>query len=171
MTAQATKAQQKMHPTKIDLPQSAREAVINELQARLVDSIDLLLQLKQAHWNVKGPRFIALHELFDKVHAAVEGHVDELAERISILGGTVHGTVRDAAAMSSLKEYPHDIFDGTKHCQAVATALADFGKKVRASIEVAGDQGDANSEDLFTEVSRDIDQWLWFVEAHIQAKD
>lgn len=171
MTAQATKAHQKMHPTKIDLSQSAREAVIDELQARLADAIDLLLQLKQAHWNVKGPRFIALHKLFDDVHAAVEGHVDEIAERISILGGTVSGTVRDAAAMSTLKEYPHDIFDGTKHSEAVATALADFGKKVRAAIEVAGEHNDADSEDLFTEVSRDIDKWLWFVEAHLQAKD
>lgn len=158
-----------MHKTKIDLPKAKREKLVAILNQRLADATDLKSQAKQAHWNVKGMNFIALHELFDQVSTAVEGHIDEIAERITTLGGTAMGTIRVAAQNSSLSEYPLEITDGTAHVDALSTALADFGKKVRKDIDEADKLGDADTADLFTNVSKEIDKLLWFVEAHIQA--
>ena len=158
-----------LHNTKIDLPADMREQLIGILNQRLADAADLKSQAKQAHWNVKGMSFIALHELFDEVATAVEGHVDLIAERVTTLGGTAMGTVRIAAQNSSLSEYPHEITDGASHVDALSTALAQFGKAARKTIDDAANIGDQDTADLFTEISRDIDKNLWFVEAHIQA--
>jgi starvation-inducible DNA-binding protein len=158
-----------LHNTKIDLSKDAREKLIQLLNSRLADASDLKSQAKQAHWNVKGMSFIALHELFDDISTAVEAHIDLIAERVTTLGGTAMGTVRLAAENSSLSEYPHEITDGAAHVDALSTALADFGKGVRKGIDEATDLGDQDTADLFTEISREIDKQLWFVEAHIQA--
>lgn len=158
-----------LHNTKIDLAKGKREKVIAILNQRLADAADLKSQAKQAHWNVKGMNFIALHELFDQVATELDTHVDDIAERITTLGGTALGTVRVAAQNSTLAEYPLEITDGTAHVDALSTALADFGKKVRADIDKTDELGDADTADLFTGISRAIDKQLWFVEAHIQA--
>ena len=158
-----------MHKTKNDLSKQTRNKVIDLLNARLADASDLKSQAKQAHWNVKGIHFFQLHELFDQVATAVEAHTDLIAERVTALGGTAMGTIRMAAKNSSLSEYPLEITDGTAHVDALSTALADFGKNVRKNIDQATDLGDADTADLFTEISREIDKLLWFVEAHIQA--
>jgi starvation-inducible DNA-binding protein len=158
-----------LHKTKNGLSQETREKVIEILNLRLADASDLKSQAKQAHWNVKGIHFFQLHELFDQVATAVEGHMDLIAERATALGGTALGTVRVAAQNSSLSEYPLEITDGTAHVDALSTALADFGNVVRRNIDETTDLGDADTADLFTEVSREIDKLLWFVEAHIQA--
>jgi len=160
-----------MYNTRIDLALAIREKSIPLLQARLVDSIDLFTQIKQAHWNVKGPHFIALHQLFDSIAEIVEDHSDLLAERITSLGGRADGTARVAATQSALREYPLDIKSGRKHVAAVADQLAAFGKSVRAGIDSATQSGDADTADIFTEISREIDKQLWFVEAHMQAED
>jgi starvation-inducible DNA-binding protein len=125
--------------------------------------------LKQAHWNVKGPHFIGLHKQFDKIDEAVEACVDLIAERIVQLGGIAEGTARVAAGRSRLEEYPLAIADGSAHVEAVSKALSTFGHEARNSIDQADELGDADTSDLFTEVSRGIDKWLWFVEAHSQA--
>ena len=158
-----------LHNTKIDLTKDKREKLIEILNGRLADASDLKSQIKQAHWNVKGMSFIALHELFDSIATAVEAHIDLIAERVTTLGGTAMGTVRLAAQNSGLSEYPHEITDGASHVDAVSTALADFGKAVRKGIDEAADLGDQDTADIFTEISREIDKQLWFVEAHIQA--
>jgi starvation-inducible DNA-binding protein len=158
-----------MHNTKIDIDIDTRERMIEILNARLADSIDLKSQAKQAHWNVKGMNFIALHELFDQAATQIEEHVDTIAERVTILGGTAEGTVRVSAQKSSLEQYPMEITDGRDHVDALSSRLADFGKKVRANIDDADEAGDKDTADLFTGVSREIDKLLWFVEAHIQA--
>ena len=158
-----------MHISKIDIPIDNRESLIALLNQRLADAADLKSQAKQAHWNVKGMSFIALHELFDQVATAADGHTDLIAERITTLGGTAFGTVRQSAQKSSLSEYPLEITDGTAHVDALSSALADFGKKVRADIDKASELGDQDTADLLTEVSRETDKNLWFVEAHIQS--
>jgi starvation-inducible DNA-binding protein len=159
-----------MYDTKIDLSAGTRTKVTRYLNERLADAIDLGAQTKHAHWNVKGPNFIALHELFDKVAETVEDQIDDLAERITALGGTAHGTLASAARNTSLKPYPEDIVEGVAHVEALSAALADFGKKVRKGIDTTGDWGDADTADLLTGISRDIDKYLWFLEAHLQAK-
>jgi starvation-inducible DNA-binding protein len=155
--------------TKNDLPDEARAKTIELLNARLADCIDLQTQCKQAHWSVKGPNFIALHELFDQVNEAVEDYVDDVAERAVQLGGVAEGTVRMVAKRSALAEYPKAV-DGRSQVEALSSALAAFGKAARQAIEQSNDLGDLDTADLFTEVSRGIDKWLWFVEAHLQAE-
>ncbi|MCB1023525.1 MAG: DNA starvation/stationary phase protection protein Dps [Acidobacteria bacterium] len=157
-----------MHSTKIDIKKDTREKMIELLNARLADSIDLKSQSKQAHWNVKGMNFIALHELFDQVAAAVEEYTDTIAERVTILGGTAEGTVRVSAEKSTLSQYPMEITDGRDHVDALTTALAAFAKSTRANIDDADEAGDMVTADLLTEVARGTDKLLWFVEAHIQ---
>lgn len=160
-----------MYESRIDLEPALRSDVIRLLQPLLADAVDLHSQLKQAHWNVKGPSFIALHELFDKIAEEVEEHSDSLAERITALGGRADGTARVAAVSSRLQEYPPDIVDGTAHLSAVAERLATFGAAARAAIDNTTQLDDADSADLCTEVSRSIDKQLWFVEAHLQARE
>ncbi len=158
-----------MYKTKNDIPSETREKIIELLNSRLADSFDLKSQAKQAHWNVKGIHFFQLHELFDQVATAAEAHIDLIAERATALGGTALGTVRVAAQKSSLSEYPLEITDGRDHVDALSSALAQFGKNVRLGIDEADALDDKDTADLFTEVSREFDKLLWFVEAHIQA--
>ncbi|WP_437204546.1 DNA starvation/stationary phase protection protein Dps [Planctomicrobium sp. SH664] len=158
-----------MYSTKNDLSKAVRQKSIELLNARLADCIDLQTQCKQAHWNVKGPSFIALHELFDKINEDVEEYVDEIAERAVQLGGVAEGTARMVAKKSTLKEYPA-AKDGMAHVDALSSALAAFGKVARKAIDQADELGDKDTSDLFTGVSRGIDKWLWFVEAHQQAE-
>ena len=158
-----------MHPTRIDLPAKTRQNVIKLLNARLADAIDLSLQAKHAHWNVKGPHFIALHELFDRVAEHAEEHVDELAERITILGGTAQGTLRAVSVGTSLKAWPEKAVSGREHVEALANAIAQFGKATHAAIQEADDLDDKVTADLFNDITATTDKDLWFVEAHLQS--
>jgi len=159
-----------MYKTKIDLSEKVRRNVVVILNDRLADAIDLQSQIKQAHWNVKGPHFIALHELFDKISAVILDQVDEIAERITSLGGTAEGTVAVAAKRSKLKNYPLSITSGKDHLFYLSTQVAAFGKAVRAGIDDTDELGDKDTADLFTGISRDLDKYLWFLEAHLQDK-
>ncbi|TLZ30598.1 MAG: DNA starvation/stationary phase protection protein Dps [Gammaproteobacteria bacterium] len=159
-----------MFDTRNDLPANVRTQVIELLNARLADAIDLGTQTKHAHWNVKGPNFIALHELFDQVAEHLEDHIDTIAERVTALGGTARGTLAAVARATTLRPYPEDISEGTAHVDALSAALAAFGAKVRAGIDAATRLADADSADLFTGISRETDKDLWFLEAHLHAK-
>jgi starvation-inducible DNA-binding protein len=159
----------KMYETENDISLKRRSELNALMNQRLADAVDLQMQLKQAHWNVKGPSFISLHELFDKVARSVESYVDVIAERIVQLGGIAEGTVRVSARHSLLEEYPLAIADGMAHVEAVAKSLSIFGHEARSTINEAAELDDADTADLFTGISRGIDQWLWFTEAHSQA--
>lgn len=159
-----------MYKTKNDLPESTRATLVELCNARLADAIDLQMQCKQAHWNVKGPDFIALHELFDKVNQDVEQYVDDIAERAVQLGGVADGNLRSVSKRSTLSEYSATGGNGRAHVEALSTTLAAFGKQARAAIGKCDELSDADSTDIFTEISRGTDKWLWFIEAHMQAE-
>ena len=159
----------KLYATKNDLPEATRAKVITLCNARLADAIDLQTQVKQAHWNVKGPDFIALHKLFDEINEEVEEYVDLTAERVVQLGGIAEGTARLAVKTSKLSEYPTEIATGPEHVDALSSALATYGKLARAAIDEADKLGDKDTADIFTEISRGVDKWLWFLEAHLQS--
>src|SRR5882724_6504622 len=150
--------------TQNDLAEKVRTGAVELLNQQLADALDLALQAKQAHWNVKGPSFIALHELFDELVDAVLEHADEL-------GGTAVGTARTTAKKSRLSEYPLEIHSGREHVTTLSRAIATFGASARAGIDAATELGDADTADLFTEISRSVDKLLWKVEAHGQGKD
>jgi starvation-inducible DNA-binding protein len=160
----------RIYSTKNDLPEASRVEAIDLLNQRLADCIDLQTQCKQAHWNVKGPNFIALHKLFDEINEAVEEYVDLIAERVVQLGGIAEGTARIVAQRSSLVDYPLALASGDEHVAALSDALSEFGRSARLGIDEMNDLQDADSADILTEISRGVDQWLWFVEAHQQSK-
>ena len=155
-----------MQPTHNTLSEKIRSKSIALLNKNLAAAIDLHAQAKQAHWNVRGLGFIAIHELFDRVSTEVENYSDLLAERAAGLGGVAHGTVQVAAKHSYLLPYPLKIADEQLHVFAVAAALAAFGEAIREAISKSAEYGDATTSDLFTEISRGVDKQLWFVEAH-----
>jgi starvation-inducible DNA-binding protein len=161
----------RLFSTKNDLPADTRARLVNLLNGRLADCIDLQTQCKQAHWNVKGPSFIGLHKLFDDINTDVKEYVDLLAERVVQLGGVAEGTARCAAERSRLSEYPMGITSGEEHVEALSSALASFGAACRNDIDRADKEGDADTADILTEISRGIDKWLWFVEAHQQGQN
>lgn len=154
---------QKTHNT---LSENIRGQSVDLLNLHLAAAIDLHAQVKQAHWNVRGPAFIAIHELFDRVADEVELFSDKIAERAAALGGTAQGTIQVAAKATFLSPYTLGIADEKSHVEKVAAALAQFGKSVRDAIDQAQDAEDATTADLFTEISRGIDQQIWFVESH-----
>jgi starvation-inducible DNA-binding protein len=156
--------------TRIDLPASVRERMIELLNQQLASTSDLYSQSKQAHWNVKGPEFFQLHELFDDLAESVEAFIDLVAERITALGGEALGTVRMAAQASQLPEYPTDLKRGLQHVEALADRFAHYGAATRKGIDVAAEAGDAGTADLLTEVVRTIDKQLWFLDAHLQSE-
>jgi starvation-inducible DNA-binding protein len=156
------------YTSQIDLPEAVRKSMAAILQARLSDALDLEARAKQAHWNVKGRDFFQLHQLFDKLHDAVEDFVDLLAERITALGHIADGRVQTTAAATTLSEvYPLQARDGGAHLQILAASLGHFGKKIRADIDTAAQSNDPGTADLFTEISRETDKQLWFIEAHL----
>lgn len=157
-----------MFETHNDLALPIRTRMVELLNERLADAIDLRTQLKVAHWNVKGPQFVALHGLFDEIAADVDEYVDLVAERAVQLGGIADGTARQVAERSSLDEYSAS-GGGHEHVHAVADVLASFARRARAAIDLAADAKDQDTSDIFTEISRGTDKWLWMVEAHRQA--
>jgi starvation-inducible DNA-binding protein len=155
-----------MQTTHNTLSENIRAQSVELLNKHLAAAIDLHAQLKQAHWNVRGANFIAIHELFDKIAAKAESYSDLLAERARGLGGIAQGTVQLSAERSYLVPYSLDIADEQQHVFAVSSALAAFGGSTREASDISADFGDMGTADLFTEISRGIDQQLWFVESH-----
>ena len=158
----------KTYKTSIDLPANVREAMIQLLNQQLADTSDLYSQAKQAHWNVKGPQFFQLHELFDKLADQLQDFGDLIAERVTALGGTALGTVRMSAAASRLPDFPVDANGSMATVETLVQRFAHLSKSTRSAIEAATTASDADTADLFTEVSRELDKSLWFLEAHLQ---
>lgn len=169
-TSRPSQSNRRFYPTRIDMPQDVRSQVTEILNQTLAATLDLKTQTKQAHWNVKGMDFYQLHELFDEIAGELEEYVDMVAERVTALGGTAMGTARIAAAESILPEYDLEAVTGEEHVTALAERFAAYAKHVRESIDATDDLGDADTADLYTEVSRTIDKRLWFLEAHLVKK-
>lgn len=156
-------------PTRLDLSPAVRTAVAGELAPRLAEALDLYHAAKHAHWNVRGPNFRSLHELFDGIAGDADEWADLLAERMRQLGVEAVGDLRAVAATSSLSAYPTGLLSEAEHLAAIADRLAAVGSAIRDSIDECDDHGDADAADICTEISRAIDKWLWMVESHLPA--
>ena len=158
----------RMHKTRNHLASNAKAVAIALLNERLADGIDLALITKQSHWNLKGPQFIAIHEMLDGFRTEQDEWNDTMAERIVQLGGTAFGTTQSVAAASNLSPYPTDVYAIADHLAALIDRYAAFGNALHGNIDQSAEAGDADTADIFTEVSRGIDKQLWFLEAHVQ---
>jgi starvation-inducible DNA-binding protein len=154
--------------TRNDLKFNAKKVSIDVLNGRLADGIDLALLTKQAHWNIKGPNFIAVHLMLDGFRGELDTHVDTMAERVVQLGGTALGTSQTVAAASKLAPYPTDIHASKDHLGALAERYGTAANLVREAIDQTEEAGDADTSDIFTAYSRSLDKALWFIEAHLQ---
>lgn len=159
------------YQTQNGLKGNAKTVSIGILNARLADAIDLALLTKQAHWNIKGPSFIALHEMIDGFRTELDEHVDTMAERVVQLGGTALGTVQAVAGATKLAPYPTNIHKTKDHLAALIERYAAVGNSVRAAIDETDGAGDADTADLLTAFSRALDKALWFLEAHVHEKE
>ena len=159
-----------MYPTHHALSEDVRRQVITTLDVTLAASIDLWTHAKQAHWNVKGPHFIALHKLFDEVATKSQEYIDSIAERITQLGGVAEGTLDSVAKKTPLPQYSLTLSDGEDHVKALATSLGAYGKHLLSIIDTIDELNDVDTVDILTEASRGIDESLWFVEAHVQSR-
>lgn len=157
-----------LHTTKIGIPEKVRVEVIGMLNKSLASTSDLYAQFKQAHWNVKGQQFIALHKLFDEIAEELEEHIDTLAERVTALGGTALGTLQEAVKNTALREYPVDIFTATEHLAHLTHNVAVLGELVREHIDQTDELNDMATNDVYIDLARFLDKNLWFLEAHLQ---
>ncbi len=164
----ATLTQSRLFKTIIDVSEPVRVHMIELLNSCLADMADLQTHAKHAHWNVKGAQFQPLHELFGQVASNLEQQADDVAERITALGGVAQGTARQVAASSNLPQYDLDAVTGEEHLRALAKRLALVGGRMRTSVAVAHQLGDDATGDLLTEIVRQADKDLWFLEAHVQ---
>lgn len=164
----ATKTHTRTFTTSVNLSESTRQHLTDILNARLADTVDLKTQAKQAHWNVKGPEFFQLHELFDSVAKHLDDQADLIAERVTALGGTALGTARLAGATSSIPEYDLDAVGGLEHVVALSERLGRAANQFRADIDRTDKLGDKATSDLFTQITREADKDAWFLEAHLQ---
>lgn len=157
-----------MHQTKMSLPEKTRIESIAFLNKSLASGSDMYAQLKQAHWNIKGMNFIALHLLLDQIAEEVEEQVDLIAERITAMGGTALGTLQEAVKNSALFAYPVDIFEAKDHLEHLTVNMAAFGELCRNDIKSTEEIGDVVTSDLYIALVKMLDKNLWFLEAHIQ---
>jgi len=152
--------------TRNTLSENIRTRSIALLNRHLAAAIDLHAQVKQAHWNVRGAQFIALHQLFDTLAGDVEDWSDLLAERAAAHGGRAEGTIQTASGRSHLPRYALSIAPGNAHVEALSTVIATFGGEARGAIDEASGLGDPVTADVLTEIVRAADQALWKLEAH-----
>ncbi|MCJ2011232.1 DNA starvation/stationary phase protection protein Dps [Methylobacterium sp. J-076] len=168
MASTGTSATARAHKTRNGTDSNAKRVSIEALNARLADGIDLSLAIKQAHWNLKGPQFIGVHLMLDGFRDEIDALNDKVAERAVQLGGTALGTAQVVAGDTKLPAYPTGIYAIADHIAALIDSYAAYANAVRENIDQTDEAGDADTADLFTEVSRAVDKQLWFLEAHVQ---
>lgn len=157
-----------MKTPEIGLKSNTKTAMIDLLNARLAEAIDLSLMTKQAHWNLKGPTFIAVHEMLDPMRAELDGHVDIIAERVAQLDGIAMGTTQTVGKATTLAAYPTDIRKIEDHLKALTERYAATAKAARDAIDTSDEAGDADTADIFTAYSRTLDKNLWFIKSHLE---
>jgi starvation-inducible DNA-binding protein len=157
-----------LFPTWNYLPEGTRRTNVAVLNQCLADLVVVRGQVKTAHWNVKGPTFAQLHELFDEIAGTLEPHIDEVAERATALGGLARGSVREAASETAIPQLPPDPVTGEALLEQLAHTLSILDAELFRQMEAAEQQRDLDTVDLLNEVSRDVSKALWFLEAHLQ---
>jgi starvation-inducible DNA-binding protein len=166
-----TKVVNRMYPNRVGLAEEVKSQVVQILQSRLADALDVYSQAKFAHWNVKGDNFYQLHLVFDQVAKSIRKQVDPIAERITQLGGVANGTVRQSASQSRIPEYPVDTVAGMDHVRSLADAVGYYSHELREASKSIEEAGDGPTADFLNQLIVDADEQLYFLESHLEAGD
>lgn len=158
----------RLYKSPSNLPETARTKLVETLNARLADGLDLHSQIKVAHWNIKGPQFAALHPLFESFAVGLAEYNDTLAERAVTLGGKAYGTARHVAVTSKLPEYPQETARDLEHVRLLAERFDTYLGALRESRDIAQSSGDTDTNDLFTSVITDFEKHAWFLRASLE---
>jgi len=158
-----------MYKSPSHLPEDARIAIVETLNARLAEGLDLHSQIKVAHWNIKGPQFAALHPLFETFAVGLAGFNDAIAERAVTLGGRAYGTVRHVSKASKLSEYPQDTTRDLEHVRLLAERFDTFLEGARASRQLGERLGDTDTVDLLTQIVTEFEKHAWFLRASLES--
>ena len=150
-------------------PDAASE-VIGLLQDRLNALNDLALTLKHVHWNVVGPNFIAVHTMLDPQVDGVRAMVDDVAERIATLGGSPVGTPGALVAARSWEDYSIGRDDAIAHLGALDLVYSGVIADHRTAIDKTEDP-DPVTQDMLISQAGELEQYHWFVRAHLEAPD
>lgn len=165
------KAARTITRTRNDTDSNAKAVSQDVLQAIVSDAIDLTNATRQAHWNVKGSHFYGLHQMFERFYNMLNKNTDEMAERMVQLGGVPDGTTQGTGGRTRLIAYDAQLLDGLEHCDALADRYSALAHSLRDGIDKTDEAGDADTSDLLTQVSQEVEQALWMIEAHLQGKD
>jgi starvation-inducible DNA-binding protein len=167
----ATRIIDRMYPNRVALSEDTKTQVVQVMQERLAEATDMYSQAKFAHWNVKGDNFYQLHLVFDQVAEVIGKQIDPIAERITQLGGVANGTVRQAACVSRIPEYPVDTTAGMDHVRALADSLGHYCQELRQASDKIDDIGDGPTSDFFNQLIVEAEEQLYFLESHLEAGD
>jgi starvation-inducible DNA-binding protein len=159
----------RMYKTRVALPEDVKAKVVEVMQERLAEALDMYSQAKFAHWNVKGENFYQLHLVFDSVAETIFPQIDQIAERLTQLGGVANGTVRQAAMVSRIPEYNVDLVAGMDHVCALADALGHYCKELREASDKIDEIGDEPTSDFFKQLVVEAEEQLYFLESHLEA--
>lgn len=151
----------------VSLPEEVKTQLVDTLNTMLATTSDLRSQVKQAHWNIKGPQFVARHELFDNLAAKLLDYADVIAERAATLGGYATGTVRQSAEHSKLPEYDVRAVDGKHHIKTLVDRYSEYTRLIRDAVNEAEKVDDPATEDVYTEILRGTELDMWFLESHL----
>jgi starvation-inducible DNA-binding protein len=157
-----------MYTSPSRLPEEARSAITQTLNARLADGLDLHSQIKVAHWNIKGPQFASLHPLFETFAISLANHNDALAERAVTLGGRAFGTARHVASRSRLPDYPQETTRDLEHVRLLAERIELYLDGLRESRSVAEKHSDTDTVDLVTGIVTEFEKHAWFLRASLE---
>ncbi|CAL9314129.1 DNA starvation/stationary phase protection protein [Streptomyces sp. NPDC030392] len=142
--------------------------IIELLQMRLHSLNDLHLTLKHVHWNVVGPHFIAVHEMIDPQVDQVRAMTDDLAERISTLGGEPVGTPGALVERRTWDDYSIGRAEAIEHLGALDLVYTSVIREHREAMR-ATESSDPVTQDMLIEQLRGLELFQWFVRAHLES--
>ncbi|WP_338869122.1 DNA starvation/stationary phase protection protein Dps [Myxococcus stipitatus] len=169
VTKLKTKGPPIMYKSPSPLPEKTRATLVDSLNARLADGLDLHSQIKVAHWNIKGPQFASLHPLFETFAVSLANHNDSIAERAVTLGGKAYGTTRHVGKASRLPEYPQETTKDLEHVKLLAERIEVYLDGLRDSRKLFVEVDDADSEDLATGIIVEFEKHAWFLRASLES--
>jgi len=145
-----------------------RTTLVQLLNKQLAETVDLRSQVRQAHFNVRGPYIQELRSLFDGLTLDLRHFADLIAERIRTLGGCAAATVRFVAHESCLRDYPLDALDAHDHLEALLSSYSRYELDTRHNLKVTQEVGDFETAGLLQIISVSTERNLWFLEAYLE---